>query len=120
MMYHQQVPAFFLEACGRKCTFPNPAPGKGSFRLFALRTPSKTLTPAELPILRAPGQEDEKAYRSAGDELRPRWSPNYHPTSVMRSIGSPSLRLPIAATKWRSNSSYADSTTMKRFEAMQL
>ncbi len=60
-----------------------PAPGKGSWRIVALETPARALLPADQPIMRLPGQQDEN-FLSPDDKLRPRWAPNYRPDGVMR------------------------------------
>ena len=62
----------------------NPAAGRGRWSLFALEQPARTRLPAEQPIVRRPGAADEAGYRSAGDQLRPRWAPDYRPQSVLR------------------------------------
>ncbi|MGC4116738.1 MAG: alpha-2-macroglobulin family protein [Myxococcales bacterium] len=59
-----------------------PRPGKGSFTLFALKQPSKTLLPAEQPLPRPrPGQA--KRLQTAGDEVRPRHDPGYSPDALI-------------------------------------
>ncbi|HEY3449083.1 MAG TPA: alpha-2-macroglobulin family protein [Myxococcales bacterium] len=56
----------------------SPRPGKGSFKLFALKQPAKTQLPADQPLPRPrPGQQ--KTLQTPGDELRPRHDPGYSP-----------------------------------------
>jgi uncharacterized protein YfaS (alpha-2-macroglobulin family) len=57
-------------------------PGKGTFRLVALKAPTKALLPADLPrppseLGQLRGKAKRKAapaYKTPGDELRPRWA----------------------------------------------
>jgi hypothetical protein len=59
-----------------------PRPGKGSYKLFAIAQPSKTLLPAEQPLPRPrPGQQ--RGLRTPGDELRPRHEPAYSPDRLI-------------------------------------
>lgn len=58
-----------------------PRAGKGNWELFALAQPEKTSAPADLPM---PAPLEEQAFRSPGDALRPRFSPDYSPEAAMR------------------------------------
>jgi alpha-2-macroglobulin len=60
------------------------APGKGSWRLVAIKNPEKTLLPAEQPLPLPPGVEEDKAFMTRGDNQRTRWYPNYQPEAVVR------------------------------------
>jgi len=62
-----------------------PRAGKGSWRLLALQQPAKALLPADQPLLEAPGKGTPEPVRTAGDRLRPRWSPDYNAARVLRS-----------------------------------
>ncbi|MFN7131575.1 MAG: MG2 domain-containing protein, partial [Myxococcales bacterium] len=54
--------------------------GKGSWRLFALRGPKSTPTPAELGQLRPPAED--AAFRTPRDALRARWDTAFNPELV--------------------------------------
>ncbi|MEJ2189323.1 MAG: alpha-2-macroglobulin family protein, partial [Acidobacteriota bacterium] len=58
-----------------------PRAGRGAWRLVRLEQPPETLTPADQPLPPPP----DDAYRTPGDELRPRWNPAYNPEAVMAS-----------------------------------
>ncbi|MBK7858478.1 MAG: hypothetical protein IPJ65_07610 [Archangiaceae bacterium] len=60
--------------------------GKGTWRLVTLTQPEKARLPADEPLPRAPGVKPV-AVQTEGDQLRPRWAPNYSPTAVMRAWG---------------------------------
>ena len=60
----------------------SPAPGAGSWRVTALKPGGKTLLPADQPMPDPPGKEEH--FKTPGDGLRPRWSPDYRPETVMR------------------------------------
>ena len=49
-----------------------PAPGKGAWRLLALKNPPKTLAPADIPAI-----VPEEGLSTPGDLQRPRWSHGY-------------------------------------------
>ncbi len=57
-----------------------PAPGKGSWRVVALKGPDRALLPADQPLPEPP----EGTFQTAGDRLRPRWDPRYDASAVMR------------------------------------
>lgn len=57
-----------------------PRPGKGSWRITALRQPETALLPADQPQSSKDGK-----YLTPGDRLRPRWDPAYSPDAIMRS-----------------------------------
>lgn len=62
-----------------------PAPGTGTWRVVRLDGPDRTLLPADQPLPPpAPGTSAEKAYRTEGDRLRPRWEPGYSAGEVLR------------------------------------
>ncbi len=57
-----------------------PAPGKGTWRLVALKGPQEALLPADQPLPEPP----PGTFQTAGDRLRPRWDPRYDAFAVMR------------------------------------
>ncbi len=58
-----------------------PRPGKGSWQLFRLKQPEKTLLPAEQPIIKL--EDAQEPYQTEGDRLRPRWDTRYSPEEAM-------------------------------------
>ncbi|HKU42615.1 MAG TPA: alpha-2-macroglobulin family protein, partial [Polyangiales bacterium] len=58
----------------------DPRPGKGQYRVLALRQPERPALPADLPVPRAPG--DAKP-RTPGDDQQPRQAPEYDPLAVI-------------------------------------
>ena len=50
-----------------------PRAGTGGWRLVELAQPERARLPSELPVRRA--QEEDDAYTTEGDRLRPRWAP---------------------------------------------
>lgn len=58
-----------------------PLPGKAAWRLIALNQPDEALLPADQPL--PPSPLEEEAYRTPGDELRPRWNPEYDPDAIL-------------------------------------
>ncbi|MCC6810688.1 MAG: hypothetical protein IT381_24875 [Deltaproteobacteria bacterium] len=58
-----------------------PKAGDASFKLFALKQPSETALPADLPMASKKGA----GYVTPGDALRPRHQPNYAPEQVLTS-----------------------------------
>ncbi|MEO1367018.1 MAG: alpha-2-macroglobulin family protein, partial [Acidobacteriota bacterium] len=60
------------------------APGPGSFRVVRLEQPDRTPLPSELPA--DPDARGEDAFRTAGDSLRPRWSPETDPRRFLRQL----------------------------------
>ncbi|HLL55754.1 MAG TPA: alpha-2-macroglobulin family protein, partial [Myxococcaceae bacterium] len=65
-----------------------PRPGKGTYRVVALKVPDRTLLPAELPVPPAPLDEPVQRIgpkvRTPGDVLRPRWGGDIQPDTEMR------------------------------------
>ena len=59
------------------------AAGKGHYRLYALKSPKKTLLPAEQPQLTRPQKEGK--FATPGDKQRPRWHTDYQVKAVLRS-----------------------------------
>lgn len=58
-----------------------PRPGAGTWTLYELRQPEKTLLPAEQP----PRQNPDRRYRTPGDEKSPRWpAESFSPASILR------------------------------------
>jgi uncharacterized protein YfaS (alpha-2-macroglobulin family) len=62
----------------------NPAPGKGQYRIVAVKTPPKTLLPVDQPLPLPPGMKADLGFMTAGDRQRTRWDPRYNPEAVMR------------------------------------
>lgn len=58
-------------------------PGKGTWRLVALRQPASTPLPADLPVESAGGGNAAEAYRTPGDSVRPRWDTQYSFQAVL-------------------------------------
>lgn len=57
-----------------------PAPGKGSWRVVALKGPDRALLPADQPLPEPP----QGTFWTEGDRLRPRWDSRYDASAVMR------------------------------------
>ncbi|MCP4659477.1 MAG: hypothetical protein GY856_29065, partial [bacterium] len=57
--------------------------GRGEWRVVALAQPPAALLPADQPLPKRP-DADPDAFRTPGDELRPRWDPGYSPRNVLR------------------------------------
>jgi uncharacterized protein YfaS (alpha-2-macroglobulin family) len=63
-----------------------PQPGKGTWRLVALRQPAQPVLPAEEPFTPPPAeQEGEGRITTPGDMLRPRWSTESSLENTLRS-----------------------------------
>ena len=79
---------FFLEqqAVGltvqRKDLNGSPRAGQGTFQVFALEQPAETYLPAEQP-LEIPVESGLDSVRTPGDDLRPRWRPDYRPQQIL-------------------------------------
>ena len=58
----------------------DPRPGKGQYRILALRQPDHAILPADLPVSRDP---DDKKPRTPGDDQQPRQSPQYDLDAVL-------------------------------------
>lgn len=78
---------FFLENSPSQLTLIRsnlddvPMPGKGSWRVVALKQPVKTLLPAEQPL----DQQKKSASKSDfSDDVRSRWDPQYNPQLLLR------------------------------------
>jgi uncharacterized protein YfaS (alpha-2-macroglobulin family) len=61
-----------------------PAAGEGSYRILALVGPREALMPADQPLPRPPESKNAVAYRTPGDDQRPRWNPGYQPEAILR------------------------------------
>ncbi|HEX2694505.1 MAG TPA: MG2 domain-containing protein, partial [Acidobacteriota bacterium] len=61
-----------------------PKAGKGSWRVVRLLQPETTLLPADQPLPDLPMPERRKAFRTAGDRLRPRWESPLAPENILR------------------------------------
>jgi 5-hydroxyisourate hydrolase-like protein (transthyretin family) len=64
-----------------------PAAGKGSYRIVSLRSPKRTLLPADQPLPQPPGKKKPKAYLTQGDRKRTRWNPGYQPKAILYQWG---------------------------------
>jgi uncharacterized protein YfaS (alpha-2-macroglobulin family) len=62
-----------------------PRPGKGAWRVVALKTPEKAVVPSELPMPKALDDGAEKPFQTPGDKLRPRWDRSASPVAIMAS-----------------------------------
>ena len=64
-----------------------PRAGDGSFQLFALKEPPKTLTPADLPRPEKPKEDGLAAeFQTPGDKLLPRWDRSRQAESFLASF----------------------------------
>ena len=81
---------FFLEkvagslAVTRSDLNGTPRAGGGSWRLVMLKQPDTTALPADQPIPNPRRDGAQELYRTPGDNLRPRWNPEYSYLSVVR------------------------------------
>ncbi|MCB1057621.1 MAG: hypothetical protein KDD11_19140 [Acidobacteria bacterium] len=57
--------------------------GSGSWRLVRLEEPETASLPADLPVEEALESDDEAAYRTEGDGLRPRWDTDVEAAEVL-------------------------------------
>ncbi|HEV8632307.1 MAG TPA: alpha-2-macroglobulin family protein, partial [Thermoanaerobaculia bacterium] len=58
-----------------------PRAGEASWRLLRLRQPERALLPADQPLPADPRQQG--AFRTPGDQLRPRWETDYNPDAIL-------------------------------------
>jgi len=61
-----------------------PAPGKGQYRIVAVKMPAKTLLPVEQPLPLPPGMKEDLGFMTSGDRKRTRWNPGYNPAAIIR------------------------------------
>jgi alpha-2-macroglobulin len=60
-----------------------PRPGKGTWKIVALKGPAQTLLPAEQPLFIPKELQKKDEYQTPGDRERERWNPSYNPEAVM-------------------------------------
>jgi alpha-2-macroglobulin len=96
--YPENMPKVFLEnapieiSVSRTSLDDIPKAGKGTWKIAALKAPSKTLLPAEQPLFIPKEFKGKIGYLTPGDLERERWESDYNPAAVLLQWEEGSIR----------------------------